>query len=265
MPTDSNIKIAQAQQLLQQLKESYLAELPEKVDHLEHCLLRLEQGADMALVYEELYRQVHSLKGSAGTYGVDIVTHICHQYEDYLSTFANAVDAMDDQMVADSLAYIDLLRQSVELVRAGETEFKEIKEALTRTAYSASRPQSQGLILDATTGYARMYQNALAHLPIHFTLLSNGLEALELLLQKPFDIIVTSYHLEMLNGLALTCALRRSGSPNANIGVILLTSGKEADVSGLNNIAVVHKDQKLMENLVAEADRLSGRALRSDQ
>ena len=70
------------QQMLLQLRKTFLEDMPEKLDRLESLLLEIEKNGDGGEVFNELYRIVHSLKGSGGTHGLHIITTICHQLED---------------------------------------------------------------------------------------------------------------------------------------------------------------------------------------
>jgi chemotaxis protein histidine kinase CheA len=57
------------QTMLRQLRASYVSELGEKLNEIEGDLLALEDAARFAQSFAMTYRRVHSLKGSAGTYG----------------------------------------------------------------------------------------------------------------------------------------------------------------------------------------------------
>jgi chemotaxis protein histidine kinase CheA len=72
------------QALLHQLKLTYIGELPDRFDHIGNQILSLEQKGYSQEHYNELFRQVHSLKGSGGTHELHIITSICHLMEDYL-------------------------------------------------------------------------------------------------------------------------------------------------------------------------------------
>lgn len=52
----------------------------------------------------------------------------------------------------------------------------------------------------------------------------NGEEALQLLAQQPFDVVLLDYHMPVLDGLATTEAIRQLDNPSANIKIILVTA-----------------------------------------
>ena len=70
---------AQIQDVLQKMLLAYVAKLPQQLDAMETLVLELKRGNDYEYSYENLYRAIHSLKGTAGTYGVAIITTICQQ------------------------------------------------------------------------------------------------------------------------------------------------------------------------------------------
>jgi len=67
------------QALLEGMRADFLAELPERCDSFDESILALEKSPDDREAFNELYRGVHSLKGSGGTHGLSIITTLCHQ------------------------------------------------------------------------------------------------------------------------------------------------------------------------------------------
>ena len=62
------------QKMLRQLRATFLDELPERLDRLDNLLLDIEKlGAATGEEFNELYRGVHSIKGSGGTHGLHII------------------------------------------------------------------------------------------------------------------------------------------------------------------------------------------------
>jgi len=95
---------------IKELKLQYLASLPSKCDSIEQMILNLESGERSDESLSELARQVHSLKGTAGTYGYKFVTTICHNFEDYF-TLASVSNSFDKKSIRRLLAFVELLRE----------------------------------------------------------------------------------------------------------------------------------------------------------
>lgn len=98
------------QALLANMRAEFLDEFPERCGHLEDLVLSLEKSPANHETFNELYRKVHSLKGSGGTHGLNIVTTVCHQLETRL-TDAAAKQAFGKAFVSAALAYVDMLRK----------------------------------------------------------------------------------------------------------------------------------------------------------
>ena len=64
--------------LLEQLKNSFVQSVPEKLDEIESYILNLSNTDSIEENFENLYRSIHSLKGAGGTYGFTAITTICH-------------------------------------------------------------------------------------------------------------------------------------------------------------------------------------------
>lgn len=77
-------------ELLAELQRGYLAALPNQFDELELRVLAFEKTPSDREIYSNLFQRIHSLKGSAGTYGSHIVTWICHPLEDELTLMDSA-------------------------------------------------------------------------------------------------------------------------------------------------------------------------------
>ena len=120
----------QIQEVLQKMRLTYIEKLPRQLDEMEALILQLNKGEDFPGSYETLYRAIHSLKGTAGTYGVRIISTICHPFEDYLKASLEGGPGASDQQISTCLDFTGLLRKALELVAAGRESFPEIEAYL---------------------------------------------------------------------------------------------------------------------------------------
>ena len=89
--------------MLAALRLNYLRDLPSHIDELEELVLELErEGFDLERC-RELYRRVHSLKGSGGTYGMHTLSDVCHPFEDCLSNLIEQL-FVEDQFLTNGFA-----------------------------------------------------------------------------------------------------------------------------------------------------------------
>lgn len=121
---------AQIQEVLLKMRHGYIENLPQQLDNMETLVMQLKRGEDYAACFEALYLAVHSLKGTAGTYGVQIITAICHPFEDYLTAEPEGGSVASNQQIRTCLQFTHLLRKAHKLVSAGSESFPEIEVSL---------------------------------------------------------------------------------------------------------------------------------------
>lgn len=252
-PTDSE----SFQQMLQQLRKTYIEEMPEKLDRLDHLLVVMEESGVSDEPFNEFYRIVHSLKGSGSTFGLHIVTTICHQLEDLLNT-AEGGKKFNPALIGISLNYVDLLRLSLDMVHAGQTDFTPIEERLIALRKRLAPKKFTVLVVDNSKLLSQIYRQALAKLPVQLVIMDDSLVGLRRVLTEPFDLLITTNEIPVLSGMALIGALKLSTTRNHGIKTILVTSNKKmANYVNRSTDAdyVIVKDAQLAQNLVKTAQQ----------
>jgi HPt (histidine-containing phosphotransfer) domain-containing protein len=245
------------QQMLLQLRNAFLEDMREKLDRLDQLLVAMEKTGVERSSFNEFYRIVHSLKGSGGTFGLHIVTTICHQLEDLLNTTGGGAD-YTPALVGVSLDYVDLLRMTLELVHAGHTDFPQVEERLSLLRKRLARRPFTVLVVDDSKLLSQIYLQALAELPVQLVIMNDGLVALRRVLTEPFDLLITTNEIPVLSGTALIGALKLSATRNHGIKTILVTSNRK--IAGYVNRStdsdhIIVKDAGLAQNLVDAAKR----------
>ncbi|NOY73307.1 MAG: hypothetical protein GXP14_13235 [Gammaproteobacteria bacterium] len=210
--------------LLASIKASYVVEVPEKCDLMEQCILELrnKQGFDVA--FDDIYRQVHNMKGATGTHGLDILSTICHRFEDLLNIIDHNYSNINESKIDDALKYIDLIRETVLDLDTERYDPNKIKQKLRSIEKPSIKLISKGLFVDQSRISVRYCSESLSDLPVKLTVAANGMEALQRLLTDDFDFLITSKELALLNGIALISALRSSETKNEKIKTVLITS-----------------------------------------
>lgn len=237
------------QALLDGLRKEFLAELPERCDSCDELILALEKTPGGREAFNELYRGVHSLKGSGGTHGLVIVTTLCHQLETLLSE-AEAQRNFDATFATRALAYVDLLRRVETAAYADKPDYSSIEADLGALRKLTLKRRKAGLIVESSSVMTGLYQKALESMPLQLTLVDNGLAALARLLHEPYDFIIVGGELKNLNGTALMAALRNVRTRNQNIHAILVSSKRDAIPDYARFSATLPRDKGLANNLV---------------
>ncbi len=113
------------QQQLEQLHREFSASLQQRIEQIETDLHALQSGTHTDQTLASMYRQLHSLSGSAGTFHYDRLGEQCRQLEFQLK------ELIDSQTPADSrsLRYLQRgVEQLEELATAGPDEAEAVAD-----------------------------------------------------------------------------------------------------------------------------------------
>ncbi|WP_018988462.1 chemotaxis protein CheA [Aromatoleum toluclasticum] len=102
---------------LTQFNAVFFAESAEGLCVMEDALLHIEQGSREPERLNEIFRAVHSIKGTAGSLGFDAVAGFAHEVETLLDEVRRGRHEPDAEMIDAVLASVDCLRA---LLRAAE-------------------------------------------------------------------------------------------------------------------------------------------------
>ena len=248
------------QTMLAGLRQAWLETLPEKIDRIETLVMQASQTGLLPGLYEDLFREVHSLKGSGGTHGLHIVSSVCHQFEDYLENFSRLNEQPMDAFAALALGYVDLLRQLQAQAMDENIATSDIEAglaALARQAYGGHRTRT--LLVAATPSLASLCAGLLDELDCKVTSVDDGMLALQRALHERFDLLVTGYENSGLNGAALIAACRLSEGPVRAMRSILMSSNPR-HLDGKGCAApdeTVLRDRRFIASLSAAVKRLT--------
>lgn len=248
------------QSVLRQMRDAYVTELSEKLDEIEADLMALEKQPDFIAQFEAVYRRVHSLKGSAGTYGLPIFTKISHQLEEFLNRFGPDRTKCTRVALDHCLAHVDLMRRAREQVVRGIEHGADIEEELNSLRISLVGSGFSALVVETSRVNIKLLNEIMRKYPIHVTVLDNGLHALERLLHHRYHLLVTGLEVKALNGLALTAAIRTNGRINHDILAILLSSSGALPPfkRGIDPNFIIARDSKFAERVAQAVESCIG-------
>lgn len=220
MPTSS----LDVSKMLADLRNAFLGELPSRLAEIEGLILELKSAQGFEENFATLYRHVHSVKGSAGTHGLQIISTVCHAFEDEIVKVKDDASSLDAGTISAWLGFIDLLRKTINLVAEGVHDFSEIETSLGKMRRQDKVHQYSGLLVFAPGLQQQLCLTAFADYPVNMAFADNGYEAMGRLLHERFDFLISNMELPDLNGFALISALRLTRNGNHNIPAALLTS-----------------------------------------
>jgi len=217
MKTENNPII---EEMMENYRKDYLADLPTVFDKLEEQLLKLEKAKTQDEMLAELYRSVHNLKGSAGSYDLAIISNISHQFEDLLTDYSGT-------STNTYMKYIDLMRRALqEAINTENPNYASIESELYNYQKSLTKNNLLGVIVDSSRHNTLMLQQILRPCSIKLTVMNDGLVALSRLLFVKYDLLFVSKEIPSLSGTALVNSLRSTNCLNRNIKVIMFSSNE---------------------------------------
>jgi len=217
---------ASVSELLDGLRNNFLEELPSRINLIEDNILSLKNNNS----YDELFRVIHSLKGSAGSYNLHEITKITHHLEDVMLYFAQKKILSAESSIDILLEYIDILQKTTTGLLENKTVFSNIEQLLSELYIRVFNETYEVLVVESSRSYSQLIENNLRGLPIQLTFATDGLLALEKLLVKKYSLLITSMETPPLNADALIAALRCTHSVNRDINALLITSYKLSNI-----------------------------------
>ena len=234
----------QVKVMLAALRSNYLRDLPSHIDELEELLLELERDGFNLETCRDLYRRVHSLKGSGGTYGLHVLSDVCHPFEDLLSTLLERPELLRASFTETALKYIDLMRQVHVTYAMGNEPGAEVNQILHELRQKATKTSYSALIVEGSDVVVGMLKEVLKSQGYRIEVVNDGYLALGRLLAEQFDVLITGLETKRLNGIALISAVQKSGLRMSKTKTILLTA-TQLKSTGDNPDFIIKKDAAL--------------------
>jgi len=235
--------------ILDTLRDDYLADLPTRLQDMEEQVLALDNESKFDEQFPALYRNVHSIKGSAGTHGLFILTRICHRFEDHLTLNKNLSVLSHDQ-ASLLLKFVDLLVTAREQILNGVDISSAIEHDLDDLDGTVFKDVIKVLIVGQSTSTIEIILKVLTKYPIQIVKLTDGLQSLDKLVHDKFDLMFVGKELPILNGLAVIAATRLSKSLNSKIPILLLTSKADINIDPLLSVNyIIQRDSNLISNI----------------
>lgn len=100
--------------------EQFKAESKEHLYNLSQGLLRLEKEPQNREVIDEIFREAHTLKGSATMMGFNTIRDISHAIEDVLDKIRNKQIVLTSEMIDKLLKSVDIIEELIEKEPKGE-------------------------------------------------------------------------------------------------------------------------------------------------
>ena len=185
------------QALLRHLRTHYLARLPEQLGEMEADLCALARTQRFDETFERCFRRVHALKGGAMTHSVPIISKISQQLEEHLNRCVGVPSSFTPELLERCLAHIDLMRKAQESAQHGTEHFNDVEEALHALRVVWLGQRFSVLIVEASKLNLKLCKDLMKGYPAQVTLLDSGYQALELLLQQKYQLLITGMEVKL--------------------------------------------------------------------
>jgi two-component system chemotaxis sensor kinase CheA len=107
---------------VEDLTKEFLAESQEGLERMELCLTELEQRPDDGELVAEIFRAVHTIKGTTGFLGFGRLERLAHAGESLLGALRDGKLAVSTVLISGLLELMDGLRMILQMIEAGGTE-----------------------------------------------------------------------------------------------------------------------------------------------
>lgn len=229
--------------ILQGLRLNFLEIVVNHCQDLEVLIVQLQEADKSSPAFEEIFRIVHSLKGSGGTHGVQLVTKVCHYIEDVLvdPTIAQFQEATIDRL----LAFVDILKAipSNEPSRHGQVcpQLQTQLDALKETTLSS---KITVVLLEPSRSLRLFLHDMLVEMGFQVIVLQSSLQALQRLIHDPVDLMILTYENADLNGAAIVSAIRANRSINEIVPAVILSSQPSLSLP-ISGVFIVQRTKNL--------------------
>ena len=132
---------------LSEYRHVFIEESAEELDSLVEAILSLESDPRKSDALNKAFRMLHSLKGSCGMMGFEVLGNFAHVLEDRFENYRAGKDTLDRDTTTLVLKCVDFFRSFIERLRAGNTiegDPSELLRQLNETGgrKSAGQPQA---------------------------------------------------------------------------------------------------------------------------
>lgn len=214
-----------ASQLQERFKADFLLELPERISAIESVLTGENDNWPDGR-FGALYRITHSIKGSAATFGLQILVSICSQFEDVIRE-SESDSRLLKGFLEIALAYAGLLREAYSEISENCELFERTERKLSELhARTGNRRFTIGLAVNSrlSRDICRKILEPFEARVIEF---DDGASALPRVLLEPFHLLIASSELNMLRGEALIAAVKLSEHRNHGVRTLLISASQE--------------------------------------
>ncbi|HYD31820.1 MAG TPA: Hpt domain-containing protein [Azospirillaceae bacterium] len=218
-----------AEEFLSEFTALFLEDSRQKVELLESLVIDLEHIGKCGERYFDFMRTVHSLKGTAPTFGFPTVGMIAHRLEDYM----NNISALTGQSTHDVYVYIDAIGRILDDGHNPESGvealiLRALPSAVNFGNFSLEHKPIKALFIGPKNVQFTIVEHELKSCGFSVTNSQNSFQAVEMALRMRPDLIMVCNVIDILNGIEVAHIIR-SINATRNIPMVFVTSDVAED------------------------------------
>ncbi len=122
---------------LSQFRQKYVEDATELLDNLDNALLSLEKDKQNQEYSEQIFRIMHTLKGSGAMYGFDKIVELTHQLESLYNLIRDNKVSVSDEIIQVTFFVADHIRDLLQNDNVDEVKHLKILEKINFVAKKA--------------------------------------------------------------------------------------------------------------------------------
>lgn len=103
-----------------ELLSGFGQECEQKVEDLEGLVLQLENNPKATELGKQIYRILHTIKGTAASVGLAALAKYTHRFEDYIVPFREGAQTPSDIQITQMLKAVEVLRDNMAMLKKGQ-------------------------------------------------------------------------------------------------------------------------------------------------
>ena len=169
-----------------------------------------------------IFKKVHSIKGTAGTCELFMLTTIFQRFQEHLTVLMDA--EVDYEAVAKSVKFLEVGSECLNDYKNDSEEVEKYTSIIEEMEVEGIASNGKVLLVDMSPVLKKMCINAAEGNSMEVAVAPNGATAMIRLLSERFDLILASRHARLLDGESLLQGVRVMKTLNQNCKLALVSS-----------------------------------------
>lgn len=224
---------------LQELRIHFMHSTQEKLDQIELLVLNSEAQRNQVshkAIFKDILAITHSIKGSSRGYKFDTMAIICNKLEDYISGFLNHDKIVSAEELTVVLKYTDLLssygEDFIKNKKVDDLAFQEKFQKLFSTSHLQkdttkrivlSHVKVQILVVGINKIIMKQVYMGLTDISHNISFAADPLEAFHRISLEKFDLIISSFVMDPIDGMSFTLAVKNQWQEKAPHVILFCT------------------------------------------